>query len=132
MLINALTELPKYLSQINFNELFYPCDGRPNFWQNIRKFWNMQRYGGWRRSPLKLANSIKTYSKNQWMPPVLWKFTWIMRELLKLRCEFKKINVRVLVYWKSLKILKEIKKHSGKFLRVWAKNQWRIKFLRQF
>ena len=29
-------------------------------------------------------------------------------------------------YWKSLIILKEIKKPTGKFLRVWAKNQLRF------
>ena len=29
-------------------------------------------------------------------------------------------------YWKSLIILKEIKKISGKILRVWAKNQLRF------
>ena len=31
-------------------------------------------------------------------------------------------------FWKYLIILKEIKKPSGKFLHVWAKNQWRLKF----
>ena len=30
---------------------------------------------------------------------------------------------------KSLLILKEIIKTSGKLLRVWAKNQWRLKFV---
>ena len=34
--------------------------------------------------------------------------------------------VRLAGYWKSLIILKEIKKRSGKYLRVWAKNQLRF------
>ena len=32
-----------------------------------------------------------------------------------------------MVEWKSLIILKEFKKPNGNFLRVWAKNQWRLK-----
>ena len=32
-------------------------------------------------------------------------------------------------FWKSLVIRKEIRKPSGKFLRVWAKNQWGLKFV---
>ena len=39
-------------------------------------------------------------------------------------CE--KINEKFIIFWK---ILKEIKKPSGKFLRVWAKNQWGLKFV---
>ena len=34
-----------------------------------------------------------------------------------------------MVWWKSLIILKEFKKPSGKLLRVWAKNQSGLKFV---
>ena len=43
--------------------------------------------------------------------------------LIKMRILIK-INVMLIVSWKYLLILKEIKKSHGKFLRVWAKNQW--------
>ena len=33
------------------------------------------------------------------------------------------IKASLMKFWKSLTILKEIKKPSGKFLRVWAKNK---------
>ena len=38
-----------------------------------------------------------------------------------------KIKDPLIVYWNALRILKEINKHSGKSLRVWAK-KWRLKF----
>ena len=34
-------------------------------------------------------------------------------------------------YWKSLILLKEINKPSGKFLRVWAKNKLRFEIFRE-
>ena len=37
-----------------------------------------------------------------------------------------KIKASLMEFWKSLIILKEIKKSSGKFLNVWAKNQLRF------
>ena len=37
-----------------------------------------------------------------------------------------KIKATLLEFWKSIKILKESKKTSDKFLRVWAKNQLRF------
>ena len=39
------------------------------------------------------------------------------------------IKVRLVAYWKTLLILKEIKKPSGKSLRVWAKNQLRFEIV---
>ena len=39
-----------------------------------------------------------------------------------------KIKVTLMVYWKSSIILKEIKKPSGKSLRVWAKNDCYLRF----
>ena len=39
------------------------------------------------------------------------------------------INVAFMASWKSLINLKEIKKPSGKILRIWSKNQLGFKFL---
>ena len=37
-----------------------------------------------------------------------------------------KIKARLMVYWKHVVTLKGIKKHSGRLLLVWAKNQIRF------
>ena len=41
------------------------------------------------------------------------------------------IKVRLVAYWKAVIILKEIKKPSSKFLRVWAKNKLRFEIFQK-
>ena len=52
----------------------------------------------------------------------------ILKEFLG-RQFYLKNKVTLLVSWKSLIILKEFRKPSCKSLRVWARNQWGLKFV---
>ena len=83
------------------------------FRENFRKFW---KYGLAKilKSSRKINGKLQNFEKSH--------------EFLA-NFDFKKlilIMVRLVSYWKSLIIQKEIKKPSGKSLRFWAKNQLRF------
>ena len=70
----------------NFFEVFQIF--RENLDNNLGKFENLHFTGfGW-RSPPKLENLLESYSKNQWKPPIFWKFASILSRVLLLRCAF--------------------------------------------
>ena len=82
---------------------------------------------GGRKGP-NLANLLKTIEINgnrQFFESFyeLWENSLFKKTILI------KIKIRLMRYWKSLILPKEIKKHIGKVLPVWAKNHLRFNFI---
>ena len=71
----------------------------------------------------KLANSLKTYLKNLRSPSILLKICMKSEGIFYIKMRILiKIKVRLMVKCQALISLKEIKKPTGKSLRVLAKN----------
>ena len=111
--------LPFYLNVFRIFQIF-----RENLDSNLGIFENLHLGGSGAETP-KLANLLKIYSKNQWKPPIFWKFAPIPSDSFITMRIFLKIRVSMRGVWNSFKIQKS-KKPRDKLLRVWAKNQLRF------
>ena len=99
---------------------------RENLLKNLENFGNMDMYGVLAAEPSNRAKILKNSLKINANLQNFENFPWILANFDLKKLILIKINTVLTEFWKALIILKEIKKPSDKFLRVWAKNQLRF------
>ena len=83
-------------------------------------------FRGFGVGPPEISEFIKNFTEKSMQTWNFKKFKYHERIVYFQKPLEIKIKVGLMFYWKSLVTLKVIRKPSGKFLRVWAKNQLRV------